>query len=477
MRKRLKQTGNSLERLAGPARHCQFGSCRAASHRSPTLNMRLIAALSAGLAVIPFANAVLAGSPATLVTTESSTQELIAALDSNDPNQWSRATWMLGRRTNEADVIVPALVKAAQRPQLRYSALFYVKNFGPKAEIAIPELIMFLKAPPEAWEAAEALGNIGLAAVPALQQAAAGGDSASTVWASAALVMSDGNNPAWLRYLASVAHQDDLLAVEALRSIEMLGPRAAPIVPELMDAMDKTKMTKRLFVQAFFRIGKAAEPALPRIFAFLETADFYGKREALLAVNSIGGPRLKEALPLLISTAEAALTSSDSHAGTIREESPALFGHMGPDAKPAIPVLLKLEEDKKERVRANAVTALAQIDPLNKEVLPRLLLAMDDASAQVQYAANAALLKTGPASPDIVRAFIRAVRNHAQEFPKDGFYNGPADHIIFTSERFFRLLGPQQRYIEPDLRQLADDPNPGVQRIARAALRNIGADK
>jgi hypothetical protein len=75
---------------------------------------------------------------------------------------------------------------------------------------------------------------------------------------------------------------------------------------------------------------------------------------------------------------------------------------------------------------------------------------------------------------EVIRAFIRAVRENAGRFSISGDRTGFVSDIVNASEGFFSQLGPEHRYAVPDLADLARDPHPGVQRVAFQALANIG---
>ena len=423
--------------------------------------------------------------PTGTIDRHSSIEDLIAALESDEINQWSRATTFLGLRGKDAKAAVPALVKAIERPAVRYSALCALREIGPSAHEAIPALVKTLPVFPECWEASQALANIGPAAVPALQQAAESDDPRQKIWATAALVKGEGTNSPRLRILASMLQGREQIASEALRSIEMLGPLAATIVPDLKEAMKVSTVPQRNFVHALGRIGKAAESAMPEVLEVLAKRDVRGRLDAVRAVKWINGPSAKSAVPLLINELQGT-NSPDAFSTTlqrvVREEAAETLGVIGADARPAIPALVSALKDPEERVRANAVTALVRIEPANPQALPGLIEAMRDPSSRVRYVANAALLKVGPVNLEVIRGFIRLVRDNAERFrnfAEDGLAgsfdgDGPSDGVVSTSESFFSRLGPDQRYAAADLRELARDSHPGVRRLALNALKRIG---
>src|ERR1043166_1844566 len=406
------------------------------------------------------------------VQRDSSIEALIVALESDEINQWSRATTFLGMRGKDALPALPALIRAIDRPRVRYSALNTLKDLGPVAEPAIPALIKAITAYPDdpssSWESSQALTRIGAAAVPALKQAAQSTDPQLRIWACAALVKSEGTNSPSLRHLADTLPQ-------SLRAIEMIGPLAGPIVPQIKEAMKRSN--SREFVYALATIGPAAEPAMPEVLKALETKDPLGKIDAIRAIRAINAASAKDAVPLLVEALGANNTADAFPAGQqprIREEAAETLGKIGVAARPAIPALIQALEDSEERVLAKPVTAIKRIDPTNPQALPALILAAHDSSSRVRTSANGALLRAGPVNIEIIRAFIALVRTNAERFHGAGFYNGPSGDIVPTCEAFFHRLGPEQQYAVIDLSGLAKDPRPSVQRIAFVGLSGIG---
>ena len=64
---------------------------------------------------------------------------------------------------------------------------------------------------------------------------------------------------------------------------------------------------------------------------------------------------------------------------------------IGPDAKPAIPALLKSLNDLNDGTRQSSCLALGRIGPAAKEALPALRVALNDSSANVRRSAQLAI--------------------------------------------------------------------------------------
>ena len=421
------------------------------------------------------------------------TEDLIKALESDNINQWSRATDFLNQRGEKARPAVPALIKALDRPQVRGSAMYALQGIGPAATEAIPAMIKLLEDQPEAQGSgggpAETLVKIGAAAVPALKEAARPvvnpGDReiARRLWSCAALVKLGETDPAYLRYIGDVMQsKHPFFCYKGLQAVQTVGPKAAALTPELKRMMTEPQFQqqesiKRAIITALLRIGPAASEALPEVISALDAKDSLARIEAIRAVRAIDGEKAQAAIPQLIQALQAN-DKSDAFVSQqqprVRAEAAETLRAMGQAARPAMPELIKLLDDPDEWARANAVQAISNIDPTDPQALAGLIVAMRDPEGRVSRAANIALLKTGPVNIEVIRAFIRAVRENAGRFSISGDRTGFVSDIVNASEGFFSQLGPEHRYAVPDLADLARDPHPGVQRLAFQALANIG---
>jgi HEAT repeat protein len=72
------------------------------------------------------------------------------------------------------------------------------------------------------------------------------------------------------------------------------------------------------------------------------------------------------------------------------------FAWIGPDARPALPLLLRAATNSNKRVRANALWALGEIQAEPNSCVPALLQGLNDPDAWVQTSAAHALGMFGP---------------------------------------------------------------------------------
>ena len=137
--------------------------------------------------------------------------------------------------------------------------------------------------------------------------------------------------------------------------------------------------------------------------------------------------------------------------------------HFAEDSQPAAEsdarsFLHKLED---ERVLLRAVEAIGKRDPTDREPVPALIEAMDNESGRARSAAARALLRIGPVNKQVVLAFIRVSRDNTKG-------------VIYATDDFFHLLGPEHRYMIPELVRMAEAPDPRSRRLAIRALIKIG---
>ena len=191
------------------------------------------------------------------LTRDSPIADFIATLDSGDADRVETATELLALMGTNARSAVPSLARVIERvPRTRESALYALGAIGPAAADAIPALIRTLGAYPQfpslRFYAARSLAEIGDASIPALQDAARSPAPVVAIWARAALVSSEGSNSPSLLFLADrVQHGGTQDCSQALTAIQMLGPQAAPIVPQLVSAAQTNQIARREFANTF----------------------------------------------------------------------------------------------------------------------------------------------------------------------------------------------------------------------------------
>src|SRR5215471_6200396 len=113
------------------------------------------------------------------------------------------------------------------------------------------------------------------------------------------------------------------------------------------------------------------------------------------------GNTAKDAIPDLIKAYEQ--TQSVEARSAIED----VFAWVGPDARPALPLLLRASTNSNNRVRANALWALGEIHDQPNSCVPALLQGLNDRDSWVQTCAAHALGMFGPDASAAVPALTQ----------------------------------------------------------------------
>ncbi|MHB8901279.1 MAG: HEAT repeat domain-containing protein [Thermoguttaceae bacterium] len=172
--------------------------------------------------------------------------------------------------------------------------------------------------------------------------------------------------------------------IDAARKLEALGPAAAPAVPALIGLLDsKDAELQAHAVAALGGIGSAASPAAKKLASLIRDDDPKVRREAVESLQEIRpGPQvmlpilaelLKDSDPVLRSRIMAALAEMGAQSmrllvPALANEDTAYFACMviceiGPDAKEAVPQLVKLLASENPGLQREAIMALGAIGP------------------------------------------------------------------------------------------------------------------
>jgi len=374
------------------------------------------------------------GNPNKLLRQDAPLDVLIEALQSKDFNTRIRAVYFIGYRGAAATAAVPALVKTLDDYGLRESTLHALKDIGPHASTAIPALFKALTAYPEQpatrWIAAQALANIGEAAIPTLKKGTDSGNLYERLWCHAALAKIEGPNSPHLQVLAeSMASKNEMASLEAVRGLTMIGSAAKSVLPQIIAAMHSPTTPKTDLAVLLAQMGRDATPAIPQLVVLLDHSDAMTRQRAAYALSTIGGADLR---PAVLGVTRM-LTAKE---GYVREMAATTLGTAGPTAKQAIRPLIECLKDKDQRVRAATATALGKIAPTDATVQSALVEAMKDESGQVRSSVAPVLAEYAPVTKEMIQVFIRA---------SDDNWKG----VDYACETFFRRLGPEDRKLIP----------------------------
>lgn len=263
--------------------------------------------------------------------------ELIKALDNEDWRICSAGATVLGDMGLRTEDVTSSLIKKLEHKNwfVRISSAYAISKVTGDIKRTIPILTEALKHDdPEVRNAAAyAIGNIGPVAKDAV--------------------------PALI-----VALKDDRVRLSAENALIKMGPVARDAVPALIKIFESEDEHWFLRVQAAIalgRIGPAAEAAVPALVKALKNE--YHISTAALGLAGIGEP----AVPALIDVLEH---YSDNY--SIAWHATYALRKMGPAARDAVPVLIKVLDSKENDVRLQAVIALKKIGSAAKDALPKL---------------------------------------------------------------------------------------------------------
>jgi HEAT repeat protein len=306
---------------------------------------------------------------------------------------------------------VAALVTDLASPltPVRIAAAEGLGKVGPKAETAVPALIRALNDPEvvvrthSAW----ALGKVGKPAgpiVPALITKLRAENEEWAVRHNAALSLSWLGEPAVAELKATLSHRDPWARAYAGDSLFRLAPTGAyagDVVPVARRLLAEREPRLRSFSATLLsHFGPAAAVALPELVALLADKDVE-VRKVVVQVFPRLGPTSKSATPALLNALK------EDNEQWVRIGAAASLGEIGDASPEVIRGLIGAFNDKRERVAAYAVTALAN---LGEPTVPELQSALKSPDKTVRMLAADAFAfmgtragrKAGEASASLV---------------------------------------------------------------------------
>ena len=302
-----------------------------------------------------------------LKNTAASKNEFLASVAA-----WARAQINPGDKTLVADAVTRLQkLLASEKPSVRCSSVSGLSDLSAvldaKSKDAIAQAFAGLIAdadPDVAVAAGAALVRLGAPAVAPLREKLA--DPATRVAAMEILGTIGGPAKGALPDMVkALADPDEAYRSDAAVAIASFGADAADAVPELNTLVESTTAapgTRYAAAYALGRIGPAARPALGKLRELAATDDELLATVAVwaaLKIDPADSSLFASAVPRL----RKALRSGDE---IVRLEAAVALGDIGPDAKPALPLLeLVAEDDPLPSVREAAEQAIAKISVAN----------------------------------------------------------------------------------------------------------------
>lgn len=302
----------------------------------------------------------------------------------------------------------------------RIEAISALGDLGGKAKTSLPEMIALLKdnAQDVRFFAAMALGRVGAAAVPGVTMLLH--DTSPTVRAVAAQALGwvgpDARSSA-PELKSLIQDKDAAVRKEVVLALGRIEKEiAVPMLIELLRS-SVTDVREAAF-DALGEMGPASKAALPELTEILRGPDtaadtanngFYGGFYA-------GGPKM-DSLQTVCWMSELPEASNAIIAATSvfrgkgeKGLSPSLvFQAMGPNARPAVPALIGLLQEKSGNTQGYAARALAAIGVSAAEAIPALAGLLEDKNQFVRVSAAEALGHLGSAA---VPTLVQALQNN-----------------------------------------------------------------
>ncbi len=411
---------------------------------------------------------------------------------------------------------VPFLLDALERKESRYWACLALGQVGKGAAQAVPKLLEIA----DDAENGQGLGEHRMEALMAL----------------AAIQPSDAKSVSTI-----AAHLDDKFAgaqFAAAFALGSIGPAAKTTGSQLMKA--RTSRNEFLKVTAAWalvkiytgdeRIKEMLNTSLPILVEGAKSSDASVRAAVARSLGDLfgtKGPAHRKANPqtsllaligLLGDSKEAVvsqaveglaafgadavpLTSKALQNPRLRLEAVIVLKRLGPDAKNAVPDLVRaMSKEKELNVRREIFFALAAIGPGSEEAIPELIKALSHENVKVRNGASYALGKIGPAAKS---ALPTLKRNMTSPSPDDEYlpmisawaaaqidYENP-ETVRLTMPVFIKalkhremlvrleaantlgLFGARAKEAVPALKEAAADKDPFVQKAVAAALKKI----
>jgi len=329
-------------------------------------------------------------------------------------------------RTISYPKAIPSLIDAlkASNESARREAARAFRRLGPAAHLAAPALANALNDgnPSVRSESALALGVVSGGAEPAVVAlGSALGDEDCRVRMAAAEALAKigpGAKDACLPLARALADGHKGVRTNSAYALARIGPVAEGVVPALVKSLsDENKWVRSCAAYALGRIGPGAEAAVPALAVGLRDSDYLARTAAANALARIGR-EAKAAVPSLIAAigeiqnscgvSRYDLLTVDSDEGSVvplffeevtrdatsvRTASIRALREVGPEAGPAIPVLIRgLTEGYRQRECGEALRGIGL------PAAPALIELLTRGNARARDWACTVLVNIGPGS-------------------------------------------------------------------------------
>jgi HEAT repeat protein len=326
---------------------------------------------------------------------------LTNALKNPKPAVREKVAEILGEMGPAATTAIPSLVSLLSdaEPRVRLQSAYALWKVDGKTHGAVPVLMALLANPDSEMRGGSAfvLGEFGshaADAVPVLAKALQDTNAQVRGMCARALGMIGSAARSTIPLLVNQLDDgDDIVLMFTTAALRQFGEDAREAVPKLTELAMGGGSSGRLSTEALATMGSDAAPALARIYRDAR-GNRYSAAKSLIEL----GPKGSAALPVLLE----ALNSD--RAGWVALAA-QVVGHLGDDAKIAVPRLTELLASDDQRVRVRVAGALWRLDRQTNTVLAVLLGALRDNSFEGSGARRMAaeeLAGMGPTAAEAV---------------------------------------------------------------------------
>jgi HEAT repeat protein len=247
--------------------------------------------------------------------------------------------------------------------------------------------------------------------------------------------------------------QDPAVRLDAATKLQALGPRAAPAIPQLSDALvDSVASVRHAVLNAVGAVGERAADAAGVVAILLGHEEVETQLLAADVLAKIGAPGPA------VGPLNRALNDDTPQ---VRAKCAEVLGGFGPASLAAVPRLARLEStDTSDTVRAAAKEALGKIAPAEGRA-QRVAAGLRSKDAPTRLAIAVSLSEMGdqgrPAIPMLVRAFHDA-----------------DEGVRFAAANSAAIIAPDSASVKKGVMALV--VNPQEDRFERAKLAHAAKD-
>lgn len=244
------------------------------------------------------------------------------------------------------------------------------------------------------------------------------GDSKSKIAACKDLADYSSAFVSFVSHLRALLERDNdpEVRIEAAKTIGLIGPSAAvagrgPVVKTLAKALDDPDERVRIAALDGLRgVAPFSKKALPQVIAMMKHKSAVIRHKAIGVIFDFG-PDAKEAVPALIEALNDPDPGIPGKVGSVRAYAMMALRQIGPEAKEATEILLKLNDLKDEELKELALGALTKIAPKDKKLMPLLLQTLKNKETPgLRAAAAFALGSLGAEAKEAIPDLIATIK-------------------------------------------------------------------